>query len=296
MRVFIQLIMLFLPALMHGQIVDHHELLPDTAQRYRFEMRDGSIVYGHVVESDRFSLTVETLQLGTVIMQKTSVREVRAITMEDFHYFQGLFRNPIPNEHLLTSSAHMLEKGRVQYRPILLLIHAVEVGVHDKVSLGGGFEAFSILDRSVAPHFFLRGKFVHKILPKLHVAILGMAVNGPARYSWWRDQERVTEGLVQGLVTYGDTDHHITMGGGMAMREERRISSPFFSLAGTARLGRSVALVGEGLYVVETAQKVLGFGVRVLTPSVSLDVGAMADLFDEHDRVGIPYLAMSFLL
>ncbi len=225
MRYIALFILLFIGLAAQAQLVDHNTLLPDTAERFRFEMRDGSIVYGRVVAADNFSLTVETLQLGTVIMQKGSIRDVRGVDM--MHFFRQRQRHPIPHEYFVASSAHMLPKRTSQYRTLYLVAHTAEAGISDHATAGGGFLFFSPFSSWNDPSFFLKAKGGHRIAKNLHVAANGMLlVTLPSR-SIETGSRSITEAVLSGVITYGSTDHHVSMGGGRFVRHGLGIDQNF---------------------------------------------------------------------
>jgi hypothetical protein len=280
--------------LLHAQIVDHHVLTPDTAERYRFEMRDGSIVYGSVIASDQLSLTVETLQLGTVMMQKGSIREVRLIDMAFF--FDQWHRHPIPHEYLVTQSAHMLEKGTSQYRTIIFNLHGADVGIMDNLSAGAGFIWFSPFHSWDAPSFHVRAKAGHRLARNFHVAGSGMMIGifPPRHYD--RGSQRVIEGVVSGVATYGTTDTHLSIGGGRYLRQENDIDVTFLTVAASIRVARTLSFITENWLIPDERRKMLSLGMRLHGRSVSFDLAAIADVSLPERFQPWPFLGVSVLL
>ncbi len=297
MRVFKVFLFFLCSHLVQAQIVDHLSLEPDTADRYRFEMRDGSIVYGVITHSDQLSLTVETLQLGGVIMQKGSIREVRKIDMTQFHYFAKWSRHPIAHEYFVTPSAHMLQKGTAQYRTLMLLYHAADVGITDHFSTGGGFMWFSPLSSNETPSLFVRARTGTRIARNLNIAGTGMLIGSfPSRNFFDTRSPREIDGVLQGVATYGTTDTHVSIGGGHLFRSTERASTAFFTMAATARLTRVFSLLTENWIIAYERQHLLSFGLRLHGTNVSFDLAAAVEVSDPQHMTPRPFAALAVLL
>lgn len=278
----------------HAQVVELHQVVPDTITAYRFELRDGSVVQGHVITVDVATFGIRTAQLGDVSVPKTSVE--RVVRLDDVSVHAGVywFPNPHDTRHLIGPSAIPLRKGEGYYQNTYLLLNSFAVGVTNHVSISGGFELLSTFaSGGSTPIFFLTAKASGKVMKDLHVGAAGAYLSLPNFGSRYDERQRMAVGAVTGLVTYGTNDTQVTGGIGLSHDGKFFAKRPIFTLSTLLRFSRKAAFVSENWFVPDGTgtYAVFSYGLRFMGEKIAVDLAFInnKDII-QGIAIGIPFI------
>ena len=236
----------------------------DVVQELRLE--DGSRLYGRVVEveGDRVVFrTASGLQLALTRDQISDVRRVRG------QLHEGEFRLEDPNRTRLFfgPTARSLPRGRGYLGVYELVMPFVQVGVTDRLTVGGGTPL--IFGEGGDSHpFWLTPKFQLLRGERTQIAA------GVMHFLFTGDEDPV--GIAYGVVTHGTPDASVTAGFGYGYESSDR-GTWIGMVGGDKRLGRNVKLLTEG-YLWQEGEGILVGGVRFLGARLSADLGLVTAL------------------
>ncbi len=291
--------LLFVSKLLSAQAVGIADLEPDTASVHRVALKDGSILLGTIVAGDHISVTIKTGPLGVITIPRGSVQKIERIEDGAPREQWSWFRVADPSNYLALASARPLERRAVLYRNKYALISSVEAGLTRHLSVGGGFELFSLLGRERRiPAFFGQVKVGARVADGVHLAANTMVLNNATVvYGWNGDgNRRITSGIVHGIATFGNRDAHLSVGGGVLIGPERERPGGILTLAATYRLSPMVALVSENWILTENEYAFWSYGIRLLGQGLSVDLAMINTTeFVEDSVIGLPYIGFSIL-
>jgi hypothetical protein len=262
-----------------------------------FTLVDGSVLTGKIVSQNSSVTVIETKDLGTVNLPASKIKSVRE--MEDGIVTQEgtiWFKNPNSTRYLFAPSAFCLKKGEGYYQNIYGAGNAVNYGLTDHISIGGGL---------VGPMgAYINTKIGTSINKNIHVAggvLLGNSffpINGNI----------LAVGVGFGVVTVGNVDHNITVGTGYGLDNTGGKTTwqdkPLFVANGMARVGKKFALVTEN-WMVNTKgdpfnrgikkphyETYFSYAFRYMGQRSTLDAGFLntPGLVEKGWIIGIPYI------
>jgi hypothetical protein len=207
-----------------------------------FTLMDGSIITGKIVNKTASVTVVETKELGVITLHESKIKQVREMEEATITETGKIwFKNPNCTRYLFAPSAIPLKRGEGYYQNIMGAGNAVNFGLNDHVTIGGGL---------VGPlGAYINAKVGLKLGELVHVgggAIIGngfFPING----------NNLGMGLGFAVITIGNYDNNITIGSGYgflnAGGQTDMMEKPLFVANGMARLGKKYALVTENWVV-----------------------------------------------
>ncbi|MDQ3045928.1 MAG: hypothetical protein M3R27_00140 [Bacteroidota bacterium] len=263
-----------------------------------FTLMDGSIITGKIINKTEKETIVETKDLGIVVLQQYKIREVREL--EEATITDGgkiWFKNPNCTRYLFAPSAMALKKGEGYYQNIYGLGNAVNYGLTDNFTIGGGL---------VGPlGGYVNAKVGINLGEYLNVGAGAIAGNGffPV------NGDNLGMGLGFAVVTVGNFDHNITVGAGYGFLNAGgttdAMEKPLYVINGMARVGKKFALVTEN-WVVNVQgdpfnrgfesdshyETFFSYAFRYMGQRSTLDAGFLntPGLIEQGWYVGIPYI------
>lgn len=207
------------------------------------------------------------------------------------------FKNPNNTRYLFAPSAFCLKKGEGYYQNIYGAGNAVNYGLTDHISIGGGL---------VGPMgAYINTKIGYSIHKNVHVAggvLLGNSffpINGNI----------LGVGVGFGVVTLGNVDNNITVGAGYGLDNTGGTTNwqdkPVFVANGMARVGKKFALVTEnwmintkgdpfdrGITKSSHYETYFSYAFRYMGQRSTLDAGFLNTpaLIERGWIIGIPYI------
>jgi hypothetical protein len=241
---------------------------------YELTLRDGSRLYGAIVQEGDEAVVFRTAAGILVTVQCT---ELASLRKRAGSVVNGEFMPEDPNRTRLffAPTARSLPRGRAYFGTYQVLLPFVQVGVTDSFSLGGGTPLMFGFDDWERPFW---------ITPKLQIVDHGDIQSAVgAIHAFDTDGDGV--GIAYGVVTAGDANAALTVGAGMAYVSDGG-KAPVVMAGGERRLRRNMKLITEN-YLWRGGDGLVSLGVRFFGERLSADVGLMVP-FGADDLIAFP--------
>ncbi len=249
-------------------------------QTVEVKMNDGEKFQGQLVRQDEQNIVLLTKN-GEIKLDASKMKYIKDVEPYEGKYS---FRNPNDTRYFFGTSAKTLKKGEGYYQNINVLFNAVNVGITDNISIGGGFEFISTVIVQ-EPLWFLTPKVGFPISEKISIGggllIGGIGSNGAG-------------GLGYGVFTYGSADSNFSIGLGYGFNSSR----PTLVASGMHRVNNRISLVTENYFVPTSPSEVssgLGIfgiqGIRIMGEKNSFDIGIMVIPEIVEYIPALPYLS-----
>jgi hypothetical protein len=225
---------------------------------YELVLKDGSRVFG-VVERETDQEVVLRTQAGAVVTARR--QEIASLRLVSGRVERGEFRRADLHRTRLffAPTARSLERGEVSFGVFQFLAPFVQIGVTDRISVGGGTPLIFGFDDFERPFWFT---------PKVQVVNTANA-QGAVGLLHVFDLDGDSAGIAYGVGTFGNTDNAFTGGAGMTYAGDSR---GWIVMGGAeGRVSRSVKVMTEN-YVWQNGEGIVSGGVRFLGERLSADL------------------------
>lgn len=250
-------------------------------------MVDGSSYVGHVQSEDASQIILRNEAFGALTLSKVNIDTIywtpsdniqlksEEIVTEDFW-----FEPPIRSINFLTETALPLEQGEMYYQNILLFGQKIGYGVTDHFTINAGMEFYTVLYDRGPPSLLIAPKYTFTEQTSSVQFAIGSNIvlpNNNGGYDFG--------GTTYGVVTFGNTNHNLSIGSGMAFSEEGIYKYPIFQVSGQTRIGRSLSLVFDSLsgnydYDYDEFINISSIMLRFMNRKLIFDLGGVFS-FDE---------------
>lgn len=198
----------------------------------------------------------------TPFSEITSIQNISKIDIREGVYWH---KNPNPTRYLFSPSAFPLKKKERYYQNSCGILHTFQWGLTNNFSVGVGSDIITML--ALQLNLYITPKISFRIAEKLHFAAgaIGAAII----------RENILAGLCYSVLTYGNTENHITIGGGYGVANYNiKSKSPILNLAGSKRINRNMGLITENWILLNGSKNciVVSAGVRNILEKSSLDI------------------------
>lgn len=240
------------------------EMQPATL--YQLVLRDGSRMYGHVEKESETEIAFRTHAGATLTVRRADVLSLKKMSGT---IWKGEFLPPDPNATRLffAPTARSLRRGQTYLGVFEILIPFVQVGVTDRLSVGGGTPLiFGVDDDWDRPVW---------VTPKLQVFDSGrtqVAVGVLHAF----DAEHAGGGIAYGVVTRGSDVKSFTAGAGLAYAVDGGRAGVVM-IGGEGRVSRNMKLITEN-YLWRGGEGIVSAGVRFFNERLSADLGLAAPI------------------
>ncbi|MBO6494152.1 MAG: hypothetical protein JJ978_01185 [Roseivirga sp.] len=221
-------------------------------------LEDKSEITGELISENETEIVINSASLGLLTFQQSEVK--RVVYLDG----KGRMPNPNPTRYFIGQSAYTHEKGEGYYQNIYGLFNLVSYGITDRLSVIGGVELISLYSGN--PILFANAKYGIPVAPKLNLA---------ASVSYLTVAGSLTElsaGTINGLVTYGSKEHHLTVGTGYAFANGEIDSSGVLTIGGITRLNKRFALLTENYILTSGEEAIISGGVRYIAKKLTIDL------------------------
>lgn len=235
---------------------------PETTQEVR--LRDGTTALGRVEAVEGTRVTFRTLTGATLVIDAADVASLTAVEgrMSGSEFWKA---DPNPTRLFFGPTGRPLKRGDVYLGVYEIYIPFVQVGITDRLSIGGGTPLiFGVGDNRP---FWITPKFTVIARPRTHVAVGAMHM---------LNLDGDSLGIAYGAFTQGTRDSAVTVGVGYAYERYGNNGAPVVMLGGEHRVHRHLKLVSEN-YVFEEGG-IASAGVRFMTGRLSADLALAAPL------------------
>lgn len=238
------------------------------------ELNDGSSIIGRVESISGGQFVFRTTSGIEMTVDVPTVRSLKPVTGRVVN--GQLWReDPNPTRLFFGPTGRSLKKGETYFGVYEVLVPFVQVGITDRLSIGGGTPlVFGDFER---PFWFT---------PKLQV-IRRPSLTASLGVMHFFNVDEASIGIAYGAVTSGSTDRAVTVGLGYsyARTDEHDAGSAVLMLGGEHRVSKRIKLLTEN-YVFKGAGIASG-GVRFFGEKLSADFGLVLPLSTE-DFVLLP--------
>jgi hypothetical protein len=226
---------------------------------YELVLRDGSRLFGTVVSQDDSEVVLQT-RAGTIVTAKRD--EIASLEQVSTHMIDGRFIPSDPNATRLFfgPTGRSLAKGTTYLGVYEFLMPFVQVGVTDRLSIGGGTPLVFGLHGGGRPFW---------VTPKLQLvntADTQLAVGAFHAF----DSNGDGGGVGYMVGTHGGTDASVTVGAGLAYGSGGSRSGVVMA-GGERQVRRNLKLMTEN-YVWKGGNGVASAGVRFFSDRLSADL------------------------
>lgn len=242
-------------------------VVPPPGETQEIVLDDGTRAVGRVEHLAGDRVTFRTTSGAVLEVNRSQVAEIVAVTgrVIDGTYWPT---DPNPTRLLFAPTARSLKRGEAYLGVYEVYMPFVQVGVTDRLSVGGG--ALPFIGNDVAPPFWLTPKVQVVAGGRIEAAVGLLHIVNPGAGN---------VGIAYGVMTSGSDDDAVTIGAGYAYArgDDHRGGAPVVMIGGERRVSRRVKLMTEN-YVFGGDGGLVSGGVRFLGDRLSVDCGLAAPL------------------
>jgi hypothetical protein len=240
---------------------------------YELVLKDGSRVYGTIERQSDTEVVLRTQAGATVTARREDIASLRLVRgrME-----RGTFMRPDLHRTRLffAPTARALDRGEMSFGVFQFIAPFVQVGVTDRVSVGGGTPLLFGIDEWNRPFW---------VTPKVQVLRQERAQAAVGLLHVF-DADGDNGGIAYGVSTFGDNDNAATLGAGLAYADDER---GWVIMGGAeGRLTNNLKVMTEN-YVWKGGDGIISGGVRFLGERLSADL-ALAVPIGIGDFIAFP--------
>lgn len=243
---------------------------------HELRLKDGSRMFGRVRAESETDVVFETYSGVTVTMRREQIASLRPV---EGQLRNGEFRPADPNDTRLFfgPTGRALPRGQVYFGVYEFLLPFVQVGVTDRISIGGGTPlVFFFEDEGFDRPFW--------ITPKVQV-FGGRRVQASVG-AFQGFGGGTSAGIAYGVVTGGSRTGSVTGGLGVAYSADGD-RTVIMMAGGDRQVGRHVKLVTEN-YVWQSGNGIVSAGVRFFGERLSADVALGVPVGEEMGGFAFP--------
>ncbi len=232
-------------------------------------LRDGSVLYGRVVEETPERIVVVTV---TGVRLELPRAQVESMRISAGRAVEGAFWAEDPNSTRLffTSTARPLKKGDGYISSFMLFLPLVAYGVTDRFTIAGGTP---ILPDAFGRMWYFAPKYTVSKRERSAFAVGALGFVLPEDVV-----DNGSVGIMYGAGTWGSRDRAITAGAGWGYVWTSGTSgvsnNPVIMLGGETRVSRRVKLITENwMFTSGETEGFVSGGVRFIGDRLSADLG-----------------------
>jgi hypothetical protein len=248
---------------------------PDVMQE--LELTDGSSVIGRVESIGEGRFVFRSTAGVEMTVELETVRSLKPITGR---IVRGELWREDPNQTRLFfgPTGRSLKKGEVYFGVYEVLLPFVQVGITDRLSIGGG-----------TPLIFGDFERPYWVTPKFEV-MRHRKTSASVGVMHFFNIDEASIGIAYGVVTHGSGDSAVTAGAGYSYARTDRddAGSAVVMLGGEHRVTKRVKLVTEN-YLFKGGGFASG-GIRLFGEKLSADFGLVLPLFKDEGLLVFPMI------
>jgi len=244
-------------------------------------LNDGNILRGNIIKESIDSVSINSPLLGLITLSRSQILSIKFFNPQNKGN-QQVYSN-LASRYFFSPSAINMKKGDGYYQNTWFSFHTFNYAVSDYVTLGGGFEMFSLL--LGYPIIALTPKVSIPINKNWHVGagllylnVLGSNVNSNG----------VT--TVYGNITYGNNKSNISINAGTSLDYPGK---PVLTINGFHQVGPKFGFMTENWLVPtnESYYNIYTLGGRIIGRKNCFDFGLITNPDIAKFIVGIPFLS-----
>jgi hypothetical protein len=264
-----------------------------TLSNYQFTLKDGTILVGILVDQNKESYIIKTINFGII---KIDSNQVMSIILQDQKISKartsssGYYGNQFGFKYFLFPTAIPVEKNKWYYTNQYIAFSSFTYGINKRVSAGFTFFTF-------VPTSFL--------LPALKVTLnpnskTKFAISG--QYLYIRGNSNSNLGLVQAIITSGDAHNNFTLGVGKFISNRVTNDGAIVTFGFVKKVSPKLTAISENSILIgsnsnTTPFGLLSVGLRFDRRTHSFDLGLLAPTsWLDRNIYLIPYLGFNLRL
>lgn len=251
----------------------------------RVSLKDGNQFKGWIVKETTTQYTFQTVNYGTVILQKKNIREIKPVALSGDPWFY----NPQSTHYFFQQSGHGLRKGEAYYRNSMIFINEFSYAFTDYVSLGAGVVPLFLFAGTPTPIWI-------KPNITIPVAAESFSLGAGAMLGSILGESASRFGYLYSQATLGNRDKNLSLGIGYGVTGMNSEQALVFTLSGFIRTGERGFIMTENylIPIEDQPELLIMLGGRRLIGNFGLDYGFIAPLTGIlSERFFIPWLGFS---
>ena len=231
---------------------------------YELVLRDGSRLYGTVDRETDQEVVFRSTGGAILTARRIDILTLQRVTgrMEEGQFMRS-------DEHrsrlFFAPTGRSLRRGQVSVGVFEFLAPFVQVGVTDRISMGGGTPLVFGFEDFQRPFW---------VTPKVQVFDNGKAQAAVGVLHVF-DGHRDGAGIGYGVATFGSSDNAVTVGAGMAYAGDDQ--GALFMIGGERRVRSNLKLITEN-YITKGGNGIMSGGVRFIGGRLSADLALAVPL------------------
>ena len=249
---------------------------------YELVLRDGSKLYGAIEREDADEVIFRTESGASVTARRTEIMKLRKVAGS---ITDGEFQAPDPNATRLFfgPTGRTLAKGQTYLGVYEFIMPFVQVGVTDRLSIGGGTPLLFGFDESERPFW---------VTPKLQIASTASTQVAVGVFHAFAAGES-GGGVGYVVATHGGVRNSVTAGVGVAYAVGDDGRSAVMMVGGERQVRRNLKLVTEN-YLWKGGNGFATAGIRFFGERLSADLG-LAVPIGADDLFAFPMLNFVYM-
>lgn len=280
---------------------------------------DESSLTGKITRVSDRNIVLQTNFMGKLTIHKNKILDVIVLQSDGKTFKKYWFPNPHESRYYFAPTARSMSKGEGYYQNIYLVFHAVNYGINNWFTLGGGASLIpgNAMGRQV---YFINPKFGFNINHKTSIGggVLYAsypysneietevvdAYTGHVYTDYKAEKHTGSIGIIYGVYTYGTAESNATFGAGYSFIKDKWMNSPVLTLSYMGRMSRRTAFVtenwllplpGDSYYPKDFYPTgIVSYGIRFFGEKMCVDLAFFNTIgergIDEFIFPGIPYI------
>ena len=259
-----------------GRVAAQTEVTAPDAVTHEMRLRDGSRMFGRISAESADEVVFETHSGVVLTTRRDQIASLRRVEGELRH---GEFRPADPNHTRLFfgPTGRALPRGQVYFGVYEFLLPFVQVGVTDRISVGGGTPLIFFFEDDGFDRPFW-------ITPKVQI-FSGKAVQASVGV-FQGFGGGTSAGIAYGVVTGGSKTGSVTGGLGVAYNADGD-RTVIMMAGGDRQVSRNIKLVTEN-YVWQSGAGIVSGGVRFFGERLSADVALGVPVGGDAGGIAFP--------
>lgn len=259
----------------------------DSTALYQVKTIDGNEYLGNIKSEDSLTISLITAKLGTLMIARSEIKEIRKIESRQVVAGKVWFANPQSSRYFWAPNGYGLGKGEGYYQNVWVLWNQASVGITDNFSIGAGMIPLFLFTIPYTPVW---------VVPKISIPVVKDEFNiGLGAFvGSILGENRSSFGILYGSGTIGNRDNNFTFGLGYGYAGGRMAERPIINLSMMTRVSSKTYLLSENYYISagDNGLVLLSFGARSFSKSLGIDYGLFAPI-SESFSIAIPWLGMT---
>lgn len=251
-----------------------------TLDVYELVLKDGSRMFGTIERETNDEVVFKSTGGAVLTAKRTEIVTLRRVTgrVEEGQFVRS-------DEHrsrlFFAPTARSLRRGQVSVGVFEFLAPFVQVGVTDRISMGGGTPLVFGFEDFERPFW---------ITPKVQIVDTGRAQAAVGVLHVF-DAGGDNAGIGYGVATFGSADNAITVGAGMAYSGDDR--GALVMIGGERRVRSNLKFISEN-YITKSGNGIMSGGLRFIGGRLSADL-ALAVPLGLDDFVAFPVVNFMYV-